>query len=260
MPVARSRPRTCRVPMASMAPAPSTPPATKPVSGLRASNSAPDPPAVETSVSACPPKDWPRRTVKTPTTAETTATTPPMTTATPTGPLEKNPGSKSHVGTDRALPHQPSGAGGEEGLVVGAAGDDEHPPVHGDDVDVVPVEAAQHVTAHHFLGGAARDAPGGDVDDAVHHGQERVHLVGREQDGHAMVGGDPVEQADDLLGAADVEVGQGLVEQQEAGPADERVRDEHPLLLAPRELADPGVGEVAGVDGFQHLVHRRRPL
>jgi hypothetical protein len=49
---------------------------------------------VATSVKACPAKDWPRTTVKTPTTAETTAVTAPMTSAVRTGPLEKKPGSK----------------------------------------------------------------------------------------------------------------------------------------------------------------------
>ena len=45
--------------------------------------------------------------------------------------------------------------------------------------------------------------------------------------------------------AADVEVGQRLVEQQQPGPADQGVGDQHPLLLAPGELPDPGVGEAA---------------
>ena len=96
MPVATSRPRTRCTPMASMLSAPRMPPARKPVRGLSPSSNAPEPPAVETSARECPAKDWPRMTVKIPTAAETTATTPPMTTAVCTGALEKNPGSKSH--------------------------------------------------------------------------------------------------------------------------------------------------------------------
>ena len=47
----------------------------EPGQGTQPSSSAPEPPAVDTSARECPAKDWPRRTVNTPTTAETTATT-----------------------------------------------------------------------------------------------------------------------------------------------------------------------------------------
>ena len=66
----------------------------KPTRGLIPKKNDPDPPVVATSVSACPAKDCPRMTVKTPTTEETTAVTAPMISATRTGPLVKNPGSK----------------------------------------------------------------------------------------------------------------------------------------------------------------------
>ena len=52
--------------------------------------------------------------------------------------------------------------------------------------------------------------------------------------------GHPVEQRDDLLHAPRVEVGQGLVEEQQLRSADEGVGDEHPLLLAAREASRPG--------------------
>ena len=97
MPVARSLPRTRRTPIMSMTPPPTIPRPTNPSSGFSPISSAPEPPAAETSLSACPPKDWPRMTVNTPTTAETTATTPPIRTATWTGALEKKPGSNTHV-------------------------------------------------------------------------------------------------------------------------------------------------------------------
>jgi hypothetical protein len=71
-----------------------TPPAMNPVSGVSPKRKAPEPPVVATSVKAWPAKDWLLTTVKTPTTAETTAVSPPMTAAVRTGPLEKNPGSK----------------------------------------------------------------------------------------------------------------------------------------------------------------------
>ena len=59
--------------------------------------SAPDPPAAETSPSACPAKDWPRMTVNTPVTAETMATTAPIVAAVWTCALVKNPGSNTAV-------------------------------------------------------------------------------------------------------------------------------------------------------------------
>ena len=104
--------------------------------------------------------------------------------------------------------------------------------------------------------GAAGGPAGRQVDDPVHDRQQRVHLVRRDQHGDLLLRGDPAEQRDDLLLAADVEVGQRLVEQQQPGTADQRVRDQDPLLLAAGQVADPGVGEPLGVDG---VAASRRP-
>ena len=82
--------------MRSITAAATTPRPTNPTTGLAPRRNAPDPPAADTSVSECPAKDWPRITVNTPTTADTTATTAPMMRATWTGWLEKNPGSNTH--------------------------------------------------------------------------------------------------------------------------------------------------------------------
>ena len=81
----------------SITPAPAMPRPTNPASGLSPSSSAPEPPAADTSPSACPAKDWPRMTVNTPVTAETTATTAPIVTAMWTCGLAKKPGSKMAV-------------------------------------------------------------------------------------------------------------------------------------------------------------------
>jgi hypothetical protein len=45
-----------------------------------------------------------------------------------------------------------------------------------------------------------------------------------------------------------------ILEQQQPGPADQGVRDQHPLLLAAGQVADPLVAEQPGADGLQHLV------
>jgi hypothetical protein len=61
-----------------MIPAARTPIPTKPKSGVRPRRNAPDAPVAPTSDRASPAKDWPRITVNTPTTPETSATTVPM--------------------------------------------------------------------------------------------------------------------------------------------------------------------------------------
>ena len=68
---------------------------------------------------------------------------------------------------------------------------------------------------------------------------------------------DPREQRDDLLRAAQVEVRERLVEQQQLRRADQRVGDQDPLLLAAREPADARVGEAARADRVEHLVDAR---
>ena len=97
MPVARSRPRSRWTPIMSITPAPAMPAPTKPGRGVSPSSSAPEPPAAETSPSACPAKDWPRMTVNTPVTADTTATIAPIEAATWTCGLVKKPGPKTAV-------------------------------------------------------------------------------------------------------------------------------------------------------------------
>src|SRR5579863_8149487 len=194
MPVAKSRPRALRTPIASMAPAPTTPPATKPNSGLTPARNAPEPPAVATSASEWPANDCPRRTVKTPTTPDTTATMVPMRHATWTGWLTKKPGSNNQRTSDRSQCR----VGREPGLLH-RPGHHENAPVERVDVDFVSVQRAQHVVAHHLFGGPAGGATPGEIDDAVHYGQQGVHLVGGKEDGNLLLGGDPVEQGHDLL-------------------------------------------------------------
>ena len=89
--------------------------------------------------------------------------------------------------------------------------------------------------------------------------KQRVHVVGGEQHGDALLGGDPRQQRDDLLLASDVEVGERLVEEQQLRSADEGVGDEHPLLLAAGEVADALVGEARRVDRVKHLLDEHRP-
>ena len=220
------------------------------------------------SPSASPAKDCPRITVKTPTTPVTIATAAPTASATWTASLSKKPGAKTKnaaLTRHRAdFRHARARRLGEVVLdrllaavqvgVVARAGDDQHAAVDVDHVDVVAVEAAEHVGPDHLLAGAAGGAAAREVDDPVHHRQQRVDLVGGDQDGDAALAADPGEQRDDLAGAAQVEVRERLVGEQQARAGDQRVGDQDPLLLAAGEAADAGVGEGLGADRGEHLL------
>ena len=206
-----------------MTAAPATPRPTNPNSGSAPISDAPDPPAVDTSVRAWPPKDCPRSTVNTPTTADTNATAPPTIIAVCTGWLEKNPGSNTHVNnrcTRFSPPRRSAGSprsADSPDWVVGQSGGghDQDAAVDVDHVDVMAVQPAQDVVADDLAGRAAGRPAAGEVDHRVHHWQEWVDLVGGQQHGDLLVAGDPVQQPDDLVAAAEVEVGQRLIEQEQ---------------------------------------------
>ncbi len=69
-----------------------------------------------------------------------------------------------------------------------------------------------------------------------------------------MLAGELAEHGDDLLLAAQVEVGERLVEQEQLRPGDQRVRDQHALLLAAGQLADPCVGVLVRADIGQRRI------
>ena len=135
-----------------------------------------------------------------------------------------------------------------------AAGDHQDPVVHPDHVHVLAVQLAEHLGADHLVGGPAGGPAVRHVHDPVHDRQQRVHVVGRDQHRDLLLAGDPAEQFDHVLLAGDVQVGQRLVEQEQPGTADQRVRDQHPLLLAAGQEAHPRVGEPVRAHGLQHLV------
>jgi hypothetical protein len=133
-------------------------------------------------------------------------------------------------------------------------GNDEDSPVNVQDVDMMTVELPENVGSDHLVGGAARRAPSGQVDDSIHDRQERIHLMCREEHRDVLFLGDAIEKRDDLLATSDIEVGEWLVEKEQLGPADQRMGDEDPLLLASRQLADPSIREPLGVYGVEHLI------
>ena len=143
--------------------------------------------------------------------------------------------------------------------VVTVAGHDDHPPSHPQHVHAMAVEAAEHIRAHHLIGRAGGGATVCQIHDAVHHRQQRVHLVRRDQHRYLLLVRDPAEQVHDLACAAQIEVRQRLVEQQQPRPADQRVRDQDALLLAAGETPDAGVGKLLGVDRGEHLLDELAP-
>jgi len=76
-----------------MIPAAATLVPANPHSGLIPMRKDPEPPVTLMSASACPAYDCPRITVNVPTMPDTTAATPPISSATWTGELPKKPGS-----------------------------------------------------------------------------------------------------------------------------------------------------------------------
>ena len=209
--------------MASISAAAAIPAARNPQNWLMPTRNAPDPPVVATSASEWPAKDWPRSTVNTPMTPEVTATT----------------ATDEQGRPDRAAAEQPRL---EEVVHRYSPATTEHPAVHPDHVHLVAVQPGEALRGDHLVGRAGGGVASCDVHDPVHDAEQRVHVVRGEQHGDLLLAGQLAEHRDDLLLAAQVEVGERLVEQQQLGPGDQRVRDEHALLLAAGQLAHPGIG------------------
>src|SRR5271154_5684202 len=115
------------------------------------------------SARECPANDWPLVTVNTPTTAEVIAMTAPTSSAVCTGSLLKKPGPK-----------------------ISCIGYHQHPVADPDDLDRLTVQPGENVGLDYLVGGTGGDLAAGHVDDAVHHRQQRVHVVGGQQDGDLL--------------------------------------------------------------------------
>src|SRR5581483_703343 len=93
---------------------------------------------------------------------------------------------------------------------------------------------------------AAQHTATRDVDHPVEVRQQRVHVVREEQDGERALPADSVEQRSDRQLVRQVEAVERFVEEQQVRLADECLRDQQPLLLTARELADRTLGEALG--------------
>ena len=106
----------------------------------------------------------------------------------------------------------------------------------------------EQVLVDHVADGAVVRVAVEQVDGAREHRQQRVQVVRDDEDRHVGRAMEVGEQRDDLVLVAHVEVGERLVEQQQVGLADERLRDRDPLLLPARELGQAPVCELARAD------------
>ena len=84
--------------------------------------------------------------------------------------------------------------------------------------------------------------------------RDAVQVVGGEHD-RETVGVEVGEEVQHLVAGAHVDPGRGFVQQQHLRPAEQRPRDEHPLLLAAGELADVAISEAADAELLEHRVH-----
>ena len=126
--------------------------------------------------------------------------------------------------------------------------------MHADDIDMITVKLAQHLGANHRVGAAAHRPAMGEIDDTVHHRQQRVHVVCGEQHRGLELPRQAAQQGDDPGNAAHVQIGERFVQQQQARTPDQGVRDQHPLLLAAGQAADPLIGERRRIHRIEHLV------
>ena len=92
------------------------------------------------------------------------------------------------------------------------------------------------------------------VEGAGEHREQGVEVVGDDEHGHLALGPDGLEQLDDLALVAHVEVGEGLVEQEQVGLRDEGLGDGDALLLAAGEGRHALVGEGEGPDRLEGVL------
>ena len=145
---------------------------------------------------------------------------------------------------------------GEVEARVGRLADDEDPAVDAEHVDVRAVQVGEPLRGEDLVGRPGRPAAVDDEEDPVDEVEDRVDVVGHEEDRPA---GPPLPAADepgDLLLVADVEARQRLVAEKEARVADEGLGDAETLLLAARQAADGRLGECRRLDPLDRLRDR----
>ncbi len=137
---------------------------------------------------------------------------------------------------------------------VVAAGHDEDPALQADDVDLGSVEARQHRPGDHFVDGTERRLPPPEIKHAVERAEQRVQLVGAEQDGDPEFGLERLHQLHHLALVVRVEAEQRLVEQQQPRTADQRLGQQQTLPFAAGRLGQRSSRQLAGADQIEHAI------
>src|SRR5438876_3197600 len=132
--------------------------------------------------------------------------------------------------------------------------DDDEPSVGGvQHLDRRSVEPAERLARDHLFRASFDGGAAGDVDDAVEVAEDRVDVVGDQQDGHVLLAADAAHERRDGGLIGEVEAVERLVEQEQSGLPHERLGDQQPLLLPSGELADRLPCVRARVDELDHL-------
>ena len=128
------------------------------------------------------------------------------------------------------------------------------------------VKPRQRLGSDHLLGPPGQHVSPRHVGDAIDVGKDRIDVVRHQQHGHAAGAAKAADKPRDRLLVAEVKAVERLVEREHLGPRNQRLRDQNPLLLAARELADRPLRVAGGADQLDHgdhlsffLPHRSQP-
>ena len=123
-------------------------------------------------------------------------------------------------------------------LDVDVAGHDEEAVLDAHHLDLRAVEARKHRSGDDFVDGADHRRAGAEIEHAVDRVDQRIELVGAEDDRDLQFVAQPPRDVDDVLLVGRIERDQRFVEQQQPRPAEQRLAQQQALALAARELAD----------------------
>src|ERR1700736_6661551 len=99
-------------------------------------------------------------------------------------------------------------------------------------MDLGVVQLAQQVRLKDLVERAGHRLPIHDVDQAVQHFQQWIQVVRHKEDGDVPLAPQIVDQMHNLMLTAQVQAGERLVQQQQLGVREQRLRDEQALLFA----------------------------
>ena len=139
-------------------------------------------------------------------------------------------------------------------LDLDVARHDEEAVLDAHHLDLRAVEPRQHRPGDDFVDRADHRRAGAQIEHPVDRVDQRIELVGAEEDRDLQFVAQPPRDVDDALLVGRIERDQGFVEQQQARPAEQRLAQQQALALAARELADRAARQLARVDVIERPV------